>query len=338
MITGTDYPTTTEGGSVLFDGTSIWTAQQIGNTVTLQQLDPVTGTELNSYAIAVSGNAVSPGAMTFLAGSIWFVGAAAFVEQIDPASGLLLNEFLVDVTAGDTLISARGITSDGAFLYAAYAAEDAAQATFCAAIQMDPSTGALNWTTKYSTSNGAAGPVFDDATLWVDDRTHGNVVQLSLAGAILHTLPIPGTPNLGPLIVDDGFVTLVSFSDTSLYQVNTATLAITGPFTMPAGRFPLNLVADPLNNIWVVDLDFGTGGVDVDVFHPAGTLVGTLISDLTDTGTGMAYDSSSGRVWLSGATPSNPVMLAMGLAAAGGVFEGTFAGFTAPGHFGGGTK
>ena len=67
-ITPTYYTASAEGGSNYFDGTYVWTAYQTSTVITIQQFNPVTGAELNSYNITVTGNATGPGG---LSASLW---------------------------------------------------------------------------------------------------------------------------------------------------------------------------------------------------------------------------------------------------------------------------
>lgn len=339
-ISSTEYPATSEGGAVVFDGTSIWTAHELANTITLQQFDPASGAELNSYEIATPDDSDTSGHLTFFNGFLWFVGLGLYVSQIDPASGLLVNQYVIDTTPGDTQQTAQGICHDGTFLYVTYNASDSGMNQKCVCIQMDASTGTINWSTIFSGNNNTFGPVFDGTNLWANFGPPGpGVVELSTAGAILNTIPIVTATDLGELIYSAGKITLLSTTERSLYQVDTGTLALTGPFPLPGSRYPLNLQVDASGNIWVLDLDFGGGTTDFDVFNPITTLIGTLVSDLTDTGAGLAFETISNRMWDAGAN-GTPVMIAMGFGAgpAGGQFFGTFVGIFGAGHIGGGTK
>jgi len=321
MINITEYPNGTafSGGAVVFDGTYIWSAQLAYPTLTLQKTDPTTGALLNSYAIAVLSNAASPGHLMSFAGSLWFVGSGAYVEQINPATGALLHEYLVDTAVGDTQIVATSITNDGTSLYIGFGAVTSSFANYTAVCKMTPATGAIVWSTTFSTgSTVPIGSLVLNATsnsLWVACKDLHAVYSLSLAGAVINTVPISTSTSLGPMITNDGQVTIISYSDTSLYQINTGTLALTGPFAVPDGTFPFGLALDPTGNIWLVTDNFITNVYEVFIFNASMTSIDTAATDLVN-GAGFLYwDTISNRMWTPGSNATANVILAMNLPA-----------------------
>jgi Na+-transporting NADH:ubiquinone oxidoreductase subunit NqrE len=311
-IIATEYAASGACGSNCFDGTYVWTAHQSGTTLALQQFNPSTGAELNSYTITLTGNATSSGMLIYFSGSLWYQEATAYLAQIDPATGLLLNEFLIDTTGTDTDIAGRGIDTDGTDLYVAYDARDVSMTGFSAACQMT-TAGVINWTTKYTvTTEQAIGPVVDGSFLYVNDGNSGNVYQLNLSGSVTETIPVGA--NLGQMIASSSYLTVLA-TNGNLYQVNLSTFAVTGPFAIPSSHFPFNLVADPSGNIWVLDLSFSPFIFYVDVFSSSCTPIGSVTTNFTNTNAGtLCYDTVSSRVWTNGIDPSL-VMLAMGFAA-----------------------
>jgi hypothetical protein len=313
-ITGTYYPATTEGGSECFDGTSVWTAYADANVLTLQQFNPTTGVQLNSYTIAIAGNFIGGGALTFWQGSLWYAEFANYVAQIDPSTGTLINEFQIDSVSGDTEVTAAGVCHSGnvGVIYLAFTGIDSSLNNFVRICQMTLA-GAVNWITQVSTSNGCSGPVFDGTQLWFADEYGNNLYQVTEAGVLTQTVPM-GTDVVSPA----AFSNLVWVADRTghnLFSVNVNTYTISGPFPIPSSRFPYSCTIDPTGNIWVLDEDFTSSIIYVDVFDQTGTNTGTFATTLTDTGAAMVYESSSQRVWTPGKDAlSAPTMLALGAA------------------------
>lgn len=342
-ISATEYPADpgTEGACT-FDSNNtadIWIGRIVGNTVTLNQIDPATGAVLNSYAIVTLANANGPGAITFMGGLLWYATEDNFLLQIDPATGLLLAQFPIDTTPGDTQASARGVANDGVFLYVSYDAFDGT--TFFSAACRMTSAGAITWVSKFSpTFNGPSNPVVTGDDVWINNRFGAQVFRLALAtGAVENTVPIPGAV-LGPMDTQGTALTVLDFNG-FIYQIDTDTAALTGPFPVPNGNFPVSVQYDSSGNIWIVDQDNNTGVYDVLVFNPITAVLDTLITDLTDNAGGLAFDTISNRMWTPALDAlSNNIVLAMGFGApagAGGMF-GTFVGVFNARHTGGGTK
>jgi hypothetical protein len=345
-ITPSEYAVSTaaQPRGCTFDpvGGKIWVSQQAGTTLNLSVLDPVTGTELHTYSHSVNSGTAGPG--VFLGGFLWLTADNNFVIQIDPATGALVNQFTVDTNTGDTGQTATRIATDGTFLYIGFGAADLIPVNYTGVVQMT-TAGAVNWNTRVSSNSaGTDGLAFAGSFIWMSDRGAGtdSVYQINTSGTVTHTVPVPGT-NLGPLIVNATFATVIDYNG-NLWQVNTTTFALAGPYAIPGARFPYNLIEDPSGNIWVLDEDFGPSVFYVDVFNPASAApvtIAELVSDITDSAGYFAYDTVSGRVWTA-ATSAAPAPIALALllsgAPASGAFPGTITSFWGAGMFGGGAK
>lgn len=341
-LTPTYYAAASEGGSTCFDGAFIWTAHHggiSGTTLTLQKFDPVTGAELQNYAITVTDDATSPGDLMSFAGSLWFIESVGHIAQIDPATGALLNEFLISTAAVPSQLLGTGCCNDGSDIFVSLVYFDGAN--FQIAVSKLSTAGVIAWTTPPLTAstNSIQSPVYDAAGgIWVTAQfIHELVILDHLTGAILNTVPMGAGVRPFYLFADSGFVYVTAPAQAEWFRVDIGSLAVSGPYAIPASRFPFNPIVF-LGLVWIASADFGSNTVWVNTFDPAtGAVTDSLMTTFSDNGL-MASETVSGRVWLPGVTSTpTPFMLAIGAAAAAGQFIGTHVGFM-HGQFSGGTK
>ncbi len=300
-ITRTNYALVNDGGSTAFDGTSVWTAKQNTPNVFLTQVNPATGAVLNSYTVVTLGNAATPGSLIFLAGSLWYQQADQYLDQFDPATGALLNQFIIGTSPVPNGVFGLSVITDGVSLYVEYNYFDAGFNLHCA-VSKFTTAGALVWgPTDFSVAGDDTNRafVFQNGKAWVAERLAHILHSFdATTGALVDSVSIPGTI-IGTMTAGPG-ATLITLVDQNgnLYQFDTGSLVVTGPFPIPGANIGLAITLDSGNNVWLVDVDPTFTTYSFHEFSSACALLASLPApDLSSAGGGIVFETISNRIW-----------------------------------------
>ena len=225
----TDFPTGFEPAGVAYDGTNIWVTNRLSRTVS--KIDPITGATVGEYA---TGD--DPSGIAFDGNYIWVANKLTDnVSRFKPSTGGRLN---FNVGAWPV-----GVAFDGTNIWVTNRNDDTVS-------KITPSSGAVLNT--YVTGDGPGAIAYDGSNLWVANLYSGTVSKINPATGTKVDITTGSTP-LG-VAYDGSNIWVTNYNANTVSKINPDTNGLTN---YSVGNGPRGVVYDG-TNIWVTNFNSNT--------------------------------------------------------------------------------
>jgi uncharacterized protein (TIGR03437 family) len=227
--TTVSYPLEVGAGphGVVFDGTNIWTADYLTNSVT--KLLASTGATIGNYSVGTG-----PQGIAFDGTNIWVANnGGGTVTKVLASTGATVGSYTVGANPYDVLFDGANIwvTNNGS----------------SNVTELLASSGATEGT--YSVGSAPEGLAFDGTNIWVANNGSNNVTELLAAtGATVNTYPAGSGPH--DMAFDGTNVWVTNTGSGTVTKLQASTGNVVGTYT--AGTDPVGIVFDG-TYIWVAN-------------------------------------------------------------------------------------